>query len=182
VDLSRRYRAVGGVTAWRVPILFGFAMLTLLSLGEWTAACVIAFVGLVYHTADRAAVLEVSPAGLARGFLVGTAFLGPARVLAWPLVEEVTTRWRGPRDFTVLETTVRSRDGITVRFTSRMGFPEYRALVAEVVRRAPTARRLGLTDEVLADPPPATPRRARLLRVALLAALALLGVVAIAVL
>lgn len=156
LDEPRRYRALGGLAGWRVPLVGGVIALGALLAGHWTFACILAAAGLAARGLDRAVVLDVSAMGLSRGVAVAGAFLGPARVIAWRSVDEIATFWRGPRDFTALETVVSSREAGSIHFSSRMGYVAYRELLADVARRAPGARRTGLTDELLADvaPPP----------------------------
>ena len=149
---TRRFRAVGGVAALQIPVLVTVSMLCAIAAGEWTVVAAIALGGLVLAGLDARTVVEISPVGLTRGFTLRGAFVTPARVLAWRSVAEVTTAWRAPNDFSVLETVVSTHDGARITFSSRMGFAAYRALVAEVTRAAPAARRRGLTDAVLTDP------------------------------
>jgi hypothetical protein len=163
---ARRYRALGGLAGWRVPLIVGVIALGVALAGHWTFACMLAAAGLAARGVDRAVVLDVSTMGLSRGVAIAGAFVTPARVIAWRAVEEIATSWRGPRDFTALETVVTSREAGTIHFSSRMGYAAYRALLAEVARRAPRARRTGLTDEVLAeDAPPVRRMSARVVAV-----------------
>lgn len=181
MEVARCYPAIGGVAGWRIPMLAALLTLGTLLNGEWGVAVCLALVGLVGRTLDRAVIFDVSPAGLARGVMLGGRFLTPARVLAWRSIDEITTRWRHERDFTALDTVVTSRDASRVAFSSsRMGFAAYRALLGEVARRAPHARRSGLTDEILAEA--ATPRRWQLNSrvIAALSGLGVLAVVAVA--
>lgn len=148
---TQRYPTIGGVSAWRIPVAMAVAMLCAIAISELVVACVIAVLSVVAASVDRSTVVEVSSAGLARGFTLRGAFLGPARVLPWQSVAEITTAWRAPRDYSVLETIVSAQDGMIVRFSSKMGLAAYRALIADVVRLAPGAQRTGLTDQVLAE-------------------------------
>ena len=170
----RRYRALGGLAGWRVPLVVGVLALGAALAGHWTFACILAAAGLAARGLDRAVVLDVSAMGLSRGIAVAGAFVMPARVIAWRSVDEIATGWRGPRDFTALETVVTSRDAGAIHFSSRMGYAAYRTLLADVVRRAPRARRTGLTDELLAETAPA-PRRLSARTVALLVVAAFLA-------
>lgn len=181
LDEPRRYRALGGLAGWRVPLVGGVIALGAALAGHWTFACILAAAGLAARGLDRAVVLDVSAMGLSRGVAVAGAFLGPARVIAWRSVDEVASFWRGPRDFTALETVVSSREAGTIHFSSRMGYAAYRELLADVVRRAPRARRTGLTDELLADLAP-SPRRLSARTLALIVAAAFLAVLALAAL
>ena len=175
---ARRYRALGGLAGWRVPLIVGVIALGVSLAGYWTFAWVLAAAGLAARGLDRAVVLDVSTMGLSRGVAIAGAFVMPARVIAWRSVDEIATSWRGPRDFTALETAVTSREAGSIHFSSRMGYAAYRALLEEVARRAPRARRSGLTDEVLADAAPPM-RRLTAPTVALLAAAAFLLVLAL---
>jgi hypothetical protein len=150
MEVERRYRVVGGVAAWRFPIAFGFLTAAAAGAGEWSIACVLAATGLVAHALEQGAVFAISPRGLTRGFVIGSSFVGPARIVPWASIVEIATGWRGGRDYTALETTVRSRDGIVLRFGSRMGLAAYQLLLAEVHVHAPaTAVRSGLTQQVI---------------------------------
>jgi hypothetical protein len=172
-----RYRALGGLAGWRVPLVAGVIAAGAVLAGHWTFACMLAAAGLAARSLDRAVVLDVSTMGLSRGVAVAGVFLTPARVIAWRSVDEIATFWRGPRDFTALETVVTSRETGSIHFSSRMGYAAYRALLTEVVRRAPRARRTGLTDELLAETAP-TPRRLSARGVAVLVAAALMAALA----
>ncbi len=152
MDGEHRYRAVGGVAAWRVPMVFGFLTVAAAGGGEWSIACVLAAAGLVAHALEQGAVFAISPRGLTRGFVIGSSFVGPARIVPWASIAEIATGWRGGRDYTALETTVRSRDGSVLRFGSRMGLAAYQALLAEVNMHAPAmAVRSGLTQQVIEE-------------------------------
>ena len=160
---------IGGMAAWRLPVLVVVLGLCALAAGQWALVCALALMGALATSVDRSTVIELSEAGVARGStlagaLRGRAHLGHAHALSWDAISEVTTVWRAPRDYSVLETFVSTPDGATIRFTSRMGFPAYRALIAEIVERAPVARRTGLTEQVLADRhrPATTARRVAL--------------------
>ncbi|MGH7279224.1 MAG: hypothetical protein ACREJG_11120 [Candidatus Rokuibacteriota bacterium] len=157
MDDRRHYRSVGGVAAWRVPVLAGIGALVAVGGDEWTVAAVIAVVAAVVSRARVARVLEVGPAGLAQGIALGVGgvrplkFIGTPRVVAWRAVDEIETAWVRPGDFTALVTVVRGGDAGAIVFDSAMGLGSYRALVADVARCASHARRTGLTDEVLAE-------------------------------
>lgn len=181
LDEPRRYRALGGLAGWRVPLVGAVIALGAALAGHWTFACILAAAGLAARGLDRAVVLDVSAMGLSRGVAVAGAFLGPARVIAWRSVDEIASFWRGPRDFTALETVVSSREAGTIHFSSRMGYAAYRELLTDVVRRAPRARRTGLTDELLADLAP-PPRRLSARTLALIVAAAFLAGLALAAL
>jgi hypothetical protein len=155
MDGVRRYPGLGGLAAWRVPLLGGGIALGAAAAGDWVLVVASVVLGIVLEGLDRSVVLEVSPRGLARAFAVGGALVGPARAVAWDRVEEVRTSWRRPRDFTGLVTTVVGGDGADITFGTEMGLKPYSALVVEVVRRAPRARRTGLTERVVAETVPA---------------------------
>ena len=89
--------------------------------------------------------------GVTREITVGRTLVTPTRTLAWRSVQEIATRWRRPRDFSALDTIVTAADGSWLSFGTRMGFRAYATLLADVVRHAPHARRIGLTDQVLAE-------------------------------
>lgn len=152
MERERRYRVIGGVAAWRFPMVFGFLTAAAAVAGEWTIACVVAATGVVVHAIEHGAVFVISPRGLTRGFLIGSSLVGPPRVVAWASIVEIATSWRGERDYTALDTTVRARDGEVLRFSSRMGLAAYQSLLADVSMRAPaTAVRSGLTEQVLEE-------------------------------
>jgi hypothetical protein len=96
-------------------------------------------------------VLGVSPHGLSRGLFLGSRGIGGAQSMRWEDVAEIRTDWRHPADFTGLVTTVVGDDGAAITFTTQMGLGAYRTLVAEVARRAPRARRVGLTERLLIE-------------------------------
>jgi hypothetical protein len=147
----RRYRAIGGVAAWRVPVLgVSFAAAAALA-GDWTLVVAATVLALAAEMVAAAVVFEVSRVGLARSVTVGGSPVGLSRVIAWDAVAEVTTDWRRPRDFTALETVVVGRNGERIAFGSRMGLAAYQRLVAEVVQHAPAAHCRGLTEEFLAE-------------------------------
>jgi hypothetical protein len=148
---ARRYPAIDGVAAWRIPIVAVAFVAAAAAVADWSIIAAIGVVALIAEVLERAVVFEVSTVGLVRAVVVGDALVGPARVIPWTAVAEVTTRWRGPGDFTVLETIIVGRHGDHLTFGSRMGLGAYRRLLAEVVRHAPQARRTGLTDELLAE-------------------------------
>ena len=156
------------MAAWRLPVLVGVLGLCALAAGQWALVCGLALLGALATSLDRSMVIELSETGVARGSTLRGAlrggYLGHARALPWDAIIEVTTVWRAPRDYSVLETFISTSGGATIRFTSRMGFAAYRALIAEIVERAPVARRTGLTEQVLADRhrPATTARRVAL--------------------
>jgi hypothetical protein len=146
----RRYRLLGGIFGWRVPVVSLVLVLGAAWAREWAAVCIVSVIGLMAWEVDRAPVVEISRTGLARGFALPNGALAGAHVVSWRFVDAIETRWARPNDFTVLETIVRAPGG-TVRFSSRMGLRAYRRVLREVQRRAPQARHLGLTDELLTE-------------------------------
>jgi hypothetical protein len=145
----RRYRVIGGVAGWRLPLLALLLLLCAAGLREWTLGAVVALLGATAAALERAQVLEVSPRGLSRGLDLGGRFLVVRVVLGWDTVAEVASDWRRPHDATEIETTVSDASGAWIRFGTRMGLTAYRALLADVARLAPGARRTGLTDQLL---------------------------------
>jgi hypothetical protein len=151
----RRYPVVGGAAAWRLPLVTAMLTLAGLALGTWAMAAGVLVLGWIVHRLWRSVVIEVSPDGLARGLALDGAFVGPRASMGWRSVVAVDTEWWGPDDHRALETSVRSRDGTTIRVSTAMGLRSYRACLAEIVRRAPWAVRSGITEATLADGPPA---------------------------
>jgi hypothetical protein len=145
----RRYRLIGGLAGWRLPLLALLLLLCAAGLREWTLGAVVALLGATAAALERAHVIEVSSRGLSRGLDLGGRFMVVRAVLGWDRVTEVGSDWRRPHDATEIETTVSDRDGATIRFGTRMGLTAYRALLADVTRLAPGARRTGLTDQLL---------------------------------
>lgn len=147
----RRYRLLGGLLAWRIPAV----VITLAAAGlwtrEWAIAAGVAILGALIWQLDGAPVVEVSSQGIACGYALPGGVLAGVRVMRWRLVDAVETRWVRPNDFTALETIVRAQDA-TIRFTTQMGLRAHRRVLREVERRAPQARHLGLTDEILREP------------------------------
>jgi len=155
VEISvHRFPLMGGVTALRVPFVAALAGAGALAVGAWDVAGGVAVLGTIVQGLWRSVVLDLSPTGLTRGFVLRGAFLGPATVLAWPTIVDVHTDWCRPGDDTALETTVRGRDGTMLRFSTAMGFAAYWACLAEVVRHVPGAVRSGLTEATLDEGQP----------------------------
>jgi hypothetical protein len=150
---STRYPLFGGLTRWLAALLITAPSLVLAVHGDWEVAAYLALPGLAALTVLRGLTLEVSPHGLACGLVVNGVFVGPARVVPWAGVERIETRWCRGRDCTTLDAVVTGTAGEWVRFTSRMGLASFWGLVAEIVRRAPHARRAGLTEQVLVEAP-----------------------------
>lgn len=151
----RRYPIVGGVAAWRLPVLTAALALAGFVLDAREIAVAVVVLGWVGHQMWRSVVVEVSPDGLARGFALEGGLVGPTASMSWGSVVAVDTDWWHPGDHRALETSVRSRDGTTIRISTAMGLQSYWACLADVVRLAPGAVRSGLTDATLADGPPA---------------------------
>lgn len=147
---SRRFHAIGGMHAWAVPLVFAALTALAVAVGEGTLAALLAFVGVVGHTAQRSVIIDVSAAGVARVVTVGGTVLH-VRVIAWATVAHIVTAWRRPGDCTALFTRV-TGGAVAVTFTTRMGHASYRACLEAVARHAPAARRTGLTGQVLSEP------------------------------
>lgn len=150
----QRYPVVGGIAAWRLPIVTASLALGGVALDAWGLAVGVAVLGWVGHCLWRSVVVEVSPDGLARGLALEGAFVGPTASITWSSVVAVETDWWEPNDRRALETSVQGRDGTTIRISTTMGLPSYWACLAEIVRRAPGAVHEGLTDATLAGGPP----------------------------
>ena len=170
---AERYPLVAGVAIWRFPLLGGLLLAGGLSLGVWELAALSALGAILATHLDRSQVIEVSPAGLCRGFLLGGRFVARGPVLAWPAIAEIQTSWRAP-DRAALETVVRDRHRSALRLSSAMGLRAYWTLLAEIARRAPAAARTELTPDVLAQGPPGQPFPPRAALVAGALALAIL--------
>jgi hypothetical protein len=149
-----RIPVVGGIAAWYVPLVTTTLALGALGLGLLDLAVAVGVAGFVAQSLLRGVVVEVSPRGLTRGFVLEGRFLGRATVMAWDAVASVHTDWRRPGDDTALATTVRDLHGGAIHFTTAMGLGRYWACLAAVAARAPAAGRSGLTEALLADAPP----------------------------
>jgi hypothetical protein len=90
---------------------------------------------------------------LTRGFVLNGRFVGRTTAIAWIAVASVHTDWCRPGDDTALGTTVRDDHGHAIHFTTAMGLRAYWTCLAAVAASIPEARRLGLTDAVLAGRP-----------------------------
>jgi hypothetical protein len=145
---------VGGVGAWHVPVVATTLGLGALGLGllEWAVA--VGVLGFVAQTLLRSVVVEISPRGLTRGFVLNGRFLGRTTVMAWDAVASVHTDWRRPGDDTALATVVRDGHGRAICFTTAMGLRGYWACLTSVAARVPDGRRSGLTQALLAGEPP----------------------------
>jgi hypothetical protein len=152
VDIHR-YPVLGGAAAWGLSLLAGLLAAAAVGLRGIDVAGGIAALGWVVHRLSRSMVVETSPTGLTRGLLALGTFRTRTTVIPWRSIVEVRTAWSRPGDDSALETAVRDREGRTIRLSTTMGLAAYWACLAEIVRRAPAAARVGLTDDVLADGP-----------------------------
>ncbi len=150
----RRYPVVGGVAAWRLPVLTVLLALYGFALDARGIAVSVVVLGWVVQRLWRSVVIELSPDGLARGLRLEGGFVGRTASMSWSAVVAVETAWWEPDDHRALETRVRSRDGTTIQISTAMGFQNYWACLAEIVQHAPRAFRSGLTDGTLAGGPP----------------------------
>jgi hypothetical protein len=121
--------------------------------GAWDATVTAVVVGCVAHGLGRSLAIEIAPGGLTRGLCLNGGFLGPTTTMSWPAIAEIRTEWCRPGDDTAMQTVVRHRDGATIRFSTAMGIARYRRCLGEIADRALGARRSGLTDAILAEPP-----------------------------
>jgi hypothetical protein len=150
----RQMPTIGGIAAWHVPIVATTLAVGALGLGLLEIAVAVGLLGFVAQALLRSVVIELSPRGLTRGLLIRGRFLGRTTVMAWGTVTSVHTDWRRPGDDVALATIVLDDDGRTIYFTTAMGLHQYWACLAAVTARVPDARRSGLTDALLAGPPP----------------------------
>lgn len=149
----RHVPVIGGLAAWQIPLVtttLGFAAV---GFGLIEIALAVALLGYVAQTGLRGLVVEISSRGLTRGFFFNGRFLGRTTVMAWDAVASVHTDWRRPGDDTALWTTVRDRQGRAIHFTTTMGHRAYWSCVSSVAAGAPAARRSGLTDALVSEPP-----------------------------
>lgn len=175
----RRYPVLGGAAAWCLPLL---AVLFAAAAGAFRAVDVavgVAALGWAVHRLSRSVVVETSPIGLTRGLLALGTFRTRATVIPWRSIVEVRTAWARPGDDSMLETAVRDREGRTIRLSTTMGLAAYWACLAEIVRRAPAAARVGLTDGLLAEGPPERHQLVAATRAAGALALVLVAIVAV---
>jgi hypothetical protein len=150
-----RYPLLGGAAAWYLPLLGSVLAAGAVAFAAFEVAVVAAGLAWAAHRLTRSLALEISPTGLTRGLLGAGTFRVRTTDMSWSVIVEVHTAWRRPGDDFGLETIVRDREGRTIRLSTAMGLRTYWACLAEIVCRAPAARRSGLTDRVLADGPPA---------------------------
>ena len=175
----RRIPVIGGIAAWPVPLAAVTLGLGALGLGLLEIAVAVGMLGFLAQSLLRSVVVEISPRGLTRGFLLNGRFLGRTTVMAWDAVASLHTDWRRPGDDTALATTVRDTHGRAIHFTTAMGLRDYWACLAAVAARVPAARRSGLTEALLAGEPPG--RRAVLSAAGTAGLLALLIVVLVGI-
>jgi hypothetical protein len=175
----RQYRIAGGVAAWPIPVVSSILGLGALSLDALEPTLVIALLGFVAQVLWLGAVVEISPVGITRGFVLRGRFVGRTTVMAWNTIASVHTEWRHPGDDTALVTTVCDREGRSIRLSTAMGLRDYCRCLAAISRGAPFATRSGLTDAVLSEGPPGT--RGFVSAAATAGALALVMVVLVAV-
>ncbi|HEY7517164.1 MAG TPA: hypothetical protein VIE36_02650 [Methylomirabilota bacterium] len=150
----RQYRIAGGIAAWPIPIASAILGLGALSLDAIEPLLAIALFGLGAQMVWRGAVVEISPAGVTRGFMLNGRFVGRTTVLAWSTIATVHTEWRQPGDDTALVTTVSDREGRSIELSTTMGLRDYCRCLAAITSSAPFAARSGLTEAVLEDGPP----------------------------
>lgn len=151
MPIACRYRALGGMTAWLATALWGALVLGAVAVGHWPLALVLAVIGGAVWSLDPSAVIELSPAGISRGFMLAGRYTRTPRVVAWSSVREILTRWQGPAGYTALATTVSDAEGNSLVFTTKMGLRAYRLLLRQVAAAAPEARQGGLTRQLLAE-------------------------------
>jgi hypothetical protein len=175
----RRIPVIGGIAAWHVPLAAAALGLGALGLGLLEIAVAVGMLGFLAQSLLRSVVVEISPRGLTRGFLLNGRFLGRTTVMAWDAVASLHTDWRRPGDDTALATTVRDTHGRAIHFTTAMGLRDYWACLTAVAARVPAARRSGLTDALLTGEPPG--RRAVLSAASTAGLLALLIVVLVGI-
>jgi hypothetical protein len=175
---TRRYPMVGGAAAWALALLGGLLTVAAAAFHGLTVAMAVAALWWGVHRLSRSLVVEISPVGLTRGLLGPRGFRARPAVLPWRSIVEIRTAWRRREDDSALETVVRDREGRTIRLSTAMGLTAYWDCLAEVVRRAPTAARVDLTDRVLADGPPGRPGLIAAIQTAAALALILAAIVA----
>jgi hypothetical protein len=173
----RHLSLVGGIAAWYIPGVAGLLVVGAAALGALELAVAVAAAGLVAHSVRRGIVVEVSPVGLTRGFVLNGRFIGRTTVIAWDAVAVIHTDWRRRGDDTALATTVSDRHGREIHFTTAMGLGTYWGCLTAVVARAPGALCSGLTAAVVAGE---RPGRRQLIAVAGTAGALALIIVAVA--
>jgi hypothetical protein len=176
----RRYPVVGAV--WTaVGVLLAGAVVAYAGpwLGRWDVAVPVAALGLAGTHLARRLVIEVSPDGLARGLILGDAFVLRPTAIAWSAVVDVHTDWAQPGTRAALVTVVRARTGAVVRLSTTMGLATYWACLDDLTRRAPGAAWSGLTEATLASGPPGPRELLAALRTAAVLALILIAMVGV---
>ena len=152
-DSVRHFPLVGGLAAWHVPVVMTPLALGAIGLELPEMAVALVGLGLALHGLVRGGIVEISPRGVTRGFVLNGRFVGRTTVIAWGAVASVHTDWRRPGDDTALQTTVRDDHGHAIHFTTAMGLHAYWTCLAAVAESLPETRRLGLTDAALAGRP-----------------------------
>jgi hypothetical protein len=150
----RQIPILGGIAAWQIPFVTATLCLGALAVGILEGALAVGLLGFVAHSLLRARVVEISPVGLTRGFVLNRRFVGPTTVMPWDSIVSVHTQFRRPGDDTALSTTVRDGAGHAIHFTTAMGLGTYWRCLATVADGAVMAQRSGLTTAVLADRAP----------------------------
>jgi hypothetical protein len=143
------------MAALRVPLFTVLMVAGALAVEAREAAVLIGLAGWGIHGLWRGLTIEVSGAGLTRGLVLKGGFVGRTTVIGWRTIEDVHTDWCRPGDDSALETTVRARDGATIRISTIMGLGAYWACLTDIVRHAPPTTATGLTAATLAEAPPA---------------------------
>jgi hypothetical protein len=151
---ARRYPLLGGAAAWYLPLLGAAIAGAAAAVGALDVALGAAAFGWAVRRLTCSVAVEIAPIGLTRGILGLGSFRARTTVIAWDTVAEVHTQWSRPGDDLALETVVRDREGRTIRLSTAMGLAAYWACLGEIVRRAPAARRSGITDAVMVEAPP----------------------------
>jgi hypothetical protein len=175
----RQFRVAGGIAAWPIPVASGILGLGAMALDALEIALAVALLGFVAQTLWLGRIVETSPVGLTRGFMLSGRFVGRATVIPWNAIASVHTEWRRPGDDTALETIVRDGDGRSIHLSTAMGLQDYWTCLAAIVGSTPLARRSGLTDAVVAEGPPG--RRGLVSAAATAGALALIVVAVVGV-
>ena len=147
----RQYRVAGGVAAWQIPIVAAILSLGALGLGSFEPVLLVVLLGFIAQVVRLATVVEVSPVGLTRGFVLSGRFVGRTTVMAWETIANVHTEWRYPGDDTALVTVVRDREDRSIQLSTAMGLRNYLRCLAAITENSPFATRSGLTDAVLGE-------------------------------
>lgn len=153
-ELRQQYRIAGGIAAWPIPVVAAILGLGALGLQTLEPMLAVALLAVIAQVVWRGGVVEISPVGITRGFMLNGRFIGRTTVLAWSTITNVHTEWRQPGDDTALVTIVRDREGRSIQLSTSMGLRDYCRCLAAIRSAAPLATRSGLTDAVLDDRPP----------------------------